>query len=104
VEPAFDVDVGRRRDRKHVPPGHDADAGRVPRVERPVAVQVADVVRRVAWGGEAEEPEHAIADDVHVLLRHRGELAPELVEGVAVEAAGARLEAARVDDVRRADG
>jgi hypothetical protein len=42
-------------------------------------------------------------DDLDVALRHRRELAEELVEGVAVEAAGAALEPARVDQVRRAD-
>ena len=66
-------------------------------------VQVADVVRRVAGGGEALEPERRGR-------RRRGRsppaparARPRGVEGVAVEAARARLEPARVDDVRRAD-
>ncbi len=60
-------------------------------------------MRRVAGGGEAVEPEHACADDVHVLRRHRRELAPERVERVAVQPARAALEPRRVDEVRRAD-
>ena len=60
-------------------------------------------MRRVAGRREAVEAEHAVADDVDVLLRHRRELAPERVEGVAVQAARAALEALRVDEVRRAD-
>ena len=38
-----------------------------------------------------------------VRLRHGRELAPQRVEGVAVEPARARLEPRRVDEVRRAD-
>ena len=40
---------------------------------------------------------------MHVLLRHRRELAPEPVEIVAVQPARARLEPRRVDEVRRPD-
>ena len=36
---------------------------------------------------------------MHVFLRHGRELAPELVEGVAVEPARARLEPGRVDEM-----
>jgi hypothetical protein len=52
---------------------------------------------------EGLEPERCLADDVDVLLRHRRELAPEVVERVAVEAAGAVLELRRVGEVRGAD-
>ena len=61
------------------------------------------MVRGVARAREAVEAEHAVADDVHVRLGHRRELAPERVEGVAVEPARAPLEPARVDEVRRPD-
>ena len=58
---------------------------------------------RVARRREAGKPNDPVADDVDVLLRHGHELSPQVVEGVAVEPARARLEPARVDDVRRAD-
>src|SRR5205085_12705265 len=102
TEPALDVDVGGRRDGKHVAAGDDAHAGRVACVERAVLVQVADVVRSVAGGRKALEPEYAVARGVDILVGDCGKLAPEGVE-VRVEAARARLEAARVDDVGRAD-
>ena len=86
-----------------VPRGLDADAGGIAGVERAVGVEVADVVRGVAGRREALEPDDAVAGDLDVLLRDGRELAPEDVERVAVEAARARLEPARVDDVRRAD-
>ena len=54
-------------------------------------------------GRERLEPEGGLADDVDVLFRHRRELAPEVVERVAVEAAGAVLQLRRVDEVRGAD-
>ena len=60
------------------------------------------MVRGVAGGRKALEPEHAVARDVDVLLGDGGELAPEVVE-VREEAARARLEAARVDEMGRAD-
>ena len=101
--PGLEVDLRRRRGWEDEPGGLDADAGRVARVERAVAVQVADVVRGVARGGEAFEPEHLGADDADVLLRHRCELAPERVELLAVEPARASLEPLGVDEVRRAD-
>ena len=57
----------------------------------------------VARGRDALEPEHVVAHDADVRLGHGRELAPELVEGIAVQAPRARLESRRVDDVRRAD-
>ena len=57
----------------------------------------------MAGGGEAGEPEHLLADHVHVLLGNRSQLSPEEVELILVESSRARLEAARVDDVRRPD-
>ena len=53
------------------------------------------------WG--RPRARRAAVDGVDVLLRHRLERAPERVEGVAVQPAGAALEPRRVDDVRRAD-
>ena len=61
------------------------------------------MVRRVAGRGETFEPDHTVADHLDILGRNRRELAPEDVEGIAVEPSGARLEPRRVDDVRRAD-
>ena len=57
----------------------------------------------VSGRGGASEADHALAHDVDVLRRDRRELAPQLVEGVAVEAARARVELGRVDQVRRSD-
>src|SRR5439155_26875767 len=89
--PRLDVDLGRRRRRHDEAAGQDAYAARVTGVERPVGIEVADVVGGVARRREAVEPEHAILDRVDVLLGHRRELAPERVERVAVEAARALL-------------
>ena len=61
------------------------------------------MVRRVPGAREAGQAEHLRADDVHVLLGHGSELAPERVELVAVEPARACLEPGRVNQVRRAD-
>ena len=61
------------------------------------------MVRRVAGRGEALEPDDLVADDVDVLRRDGGELAPECVERVAVESARARLELRRIYDVRSPD-
>ena len=57
----------------------------------------------MARGGEAREPDDRVADDPDVLLGHGHELAPQLVERLAVQPPGACLEPARVDDVRRPD-
>ena len=48
---------------------------------------------------EAREPDDGVTDDADVGGRDGRELAPELVEGVAVEPAGARLEPLGVDEV-----
>jgi hypothetical protein len=101
--PRLDVDLGRRRRRHDEAAGQDADPAGVAGVERPVGVEVADVVRGVARRREALEPDDAIPDGVDVLLRNRSELAPERVERVAVETASALLQPGRVDEVRRAD-
>ena len=70
----------------------DPDTRRITGVDRAVVVREADVVRRVPRCGEALEPDGLVADDPDVRLRHGSELAPELVEGVAVEPARAGLE------------
>ncbi len=101
--PGLEVDVGGRSRREDVAAGDDPDTGRVARIESAGAVDVADVVRRVAGSGEAVQPEHALPHDVEVLLRNGRQLAPERVERVAVEAPRAPLEPRRVDQVRRAD-
>ena len=61
------------------------------------------MVRGMARRRKRLEPEHLSVDRMDVLLRHGGELAPERVERVAVEAARALLQPGRVDEVRRAD-
>src|SRR5581483_4259855 len=101
--PCVDVDLGRRRRRHHVAAGRDSDACRVAGIERAVADEVADVVRCMARRREAVEAEHVRADDADVRLGHGHELAPQRVEGVAVEPARAALEPFRIDEVRRAD-
>ncbi len=53
---------------------------------------------------EALEAEDVVADDTNVLLWHGYELAPEPVERVAVEPAGARFEPGRIVQVGRAHG
>jgi hypothetical protein len=73
-----------------------------PGEQRPVGVEVAHVVRGVARRRECVEPEHVIADDAHVRLRDRDELAPESVERRAVEPARTRLQPRRIDEVRSA--
>ena len=104
AEPALDVDVRRRRDRQHV--AGSARCGRRPRRPRRASRRRAGSRRGATRGpgeGKHSSPSDAVADDLDVLLRHGRELAPEDVERVAVEPARARLEPARVDDVRRAD-
>ncbi len=103
LEPRVSVELGRRRGREDELARLDADAGRVACVEHPLGVEVADVVSGMARRREAVEAEHAIADHADVRLGDGRELAPELVEEVAVEAARAFLEPGRVDEVRRAD-
>src|SRR5438067_2037242 len=71
-------------------------------IERPVGVYVADVMRSVPGRGEAVEADDPLSDDLGVRLRERRELAPERVEGLAVQPPGAPFEPARIDEVRRA--
>ena len=68
-----------------------------------VATQVADVVRGMAGGREALQPDDLVADDDDVLLRHGRKLSPERVELVAVEPPCAGLQARGIDEVRRPD-
>jgi hypothetical protein len=101
--PRLEVDLRRRGGGVDEATRVDPHAGRVARVERPVLVEVRDVVARVAGRGEAGEPDDVLAHREHVCGRDRGELAPELVERVAVEAPRARLEPLGVDEVRQPD-
>jgi hypothetical protein len=57
----------------------------------------------VPGGRPGIEVEDAVADDLDRLLGYGGELAPEDVEVVSVEPAGAALEPAWVNEVRRSD-
>src|SRR5439155_22327611 len=101
--PCLEVEVGWRSRGQDDGIGRDADTRCVPGVERPVVVEVADVVSRVTGCGEAFESENAISDDVDVALGDGLELSPERLERVAVQAACAGLETAWVDEVWRAD-
>ena len=102
--PGLQVDVGRGRRREDEACGRDPDAHGVAGVQRSVLVQHRHVVARMPGAREALEPDDAVADDPDVRLGDGNELAPERVERVAVEAARARLEPSRIDEVRRADG
>ena len=101
--PRFEVEVGRRRGRQDGAIGLDPDAGRVAGIERARRVEVADVMARVAGSRKALEPDDLRSGDADVRLRHRSELAPQRIERVAVEPAGARFEPARIDEMRSAD-
>ena len=101
--PRLEVDLGRRARRHDERRSLEPDACRVTGVERARRVEVRDVVPGMSGRREALETEDAVADDVDVRLGHRRELAPELVERVAVEAPRAGVELRRVDEVRRAD-
>ena len=103
--PGLDVDVGRRRG------GHDQVRGRDPaggdvadEGGAALLVQVADVVGGVAGGVGDAHAEHrlAAAEDLHVGLGHRHDLAPEALHLVAVEALGAGQQLRGVDQVRGA--
>src|SRR5436305_901343 len=82
---------------------HDANAPRVAGVERAVGIEVTDVMRRVTGRGEGLESEHRAVERVHVVGGNRRELAPERVEGVAVEPARALLQPLGLDEMRRPD-
>jgi len=101
--PCFDVDVRWRRRRHHVAAGQHPDARGVACVERAVAVEIANVVLRMAGRGPALETDDVVADDVHVVAGDCRKLAPEGVEGVAVELSRAPFEAVWVDQVGCAD-
>src|SRR5919201_5002625 len=101
--PPGHVGLGRGRRREDRPARLDSYPGGVARVQRAVAVEVADVVRGVAGRWEALEPDHLRSGRVDVRLRHRRQLTPELVERVAVEPPGAPLQAGRIDEMWGAD-
>src|SRR5262249_35031352 len=102
-EPGLDVELRRWTHRLGVSSRLYPYAGRGGGVQRPVVVQVADVMRGVARGREALEPDDSVADDLEVPGRHGRQLAPEDVERVSVQAACARFEPARVEEVGSAD-
>jgi hypothetical protein len=89
----------RRGTGRHDEPGAlEPDARPRPRVERPVPVQIRDVVPRVPGVGKQSSPEDAAADDVHVLSGNRRQLAPELVErSRRVAARSRRVSSGRAD-------
>jgi hypothetical protein len=61
------------------------------------------VVTGMSLGRERVEAERVVADGMDVRFGDRGQLSPELVERVAVEASRTALEAGGVYQVRRAD-
>ena len=101
--PDLEVELGRRSWGQHGGIGLNANSGRVAGVKRPVASEVAHVMARVSRRRKALEAKDSVTDDVDVLLRYRCELAPQVVERIAVQPARARLELGGVDEVRRAD-
>ena len=103
LQPLVELELGRRARGQHESPGQDPHARGVSRVQRAVAVEVRDVMRGMARGREALEPDDALADDVHVFLRDGCKLSPECVERGPVQPARARLELARIDEVRGPD-
>src|SRR6266487_4021565 len=100
--PRFEVEVRRRRRRQDRSVGLEADSGCVACIQGAVAGEVTDVVTCVPGRGKALEAEHVRSDDADVLRRDRGELSPERVKRIAVEAARARFESARIDEMGRA--
>ena len=89
--------------RQHVRARHDPHAGCVARKERALVVEVADVVRCVAGGGEGLESRRGVPDGLDVLLRHGQRLTVERFQLVAVEPSRGVDQARGIDDVRRAD-
>src|SRR5207249_483039 len=71
-------------------------------VQGAVAGEVTDVVTCVPERGKTLQAEHVRSDNADVPWRDRGELPPERVERIAVEAARARFESARIDEMGRA--
>ena len=101
--PGFEIDLRRRGGRQDEASGRDPHADRVARIQRPVGMQIRHMMAGMARASKALEAEHLVAYQMHILSRHGEELAPELVERVAVEPARTRLEPRRVDEVWRAD-
>ena len=93
----------RRRSRAEARSARARSApGRVAGVERPVPVEIGDVVPGVARRQERLEADDVTRRDPDVRLRHGDELAPKLVERHHRTACLRSLEARRVDQVRRA--
>jgi len=101
-EPGQEVELGwgRRRPDEAVWP--DANTGRIARVEGSVGRVITDVMVGVSGAREDVEVQGPVSQQPDVPLRDRSELAPQLVERVAVQPAGAPLETRRVDEVGRA--
>ena len=100
--PGGEIELRGRTRRHDERTSSDTHSGRVAGVERALGVEIRDVVPCVPGRRETLEPHDDVADDVDILRRHRRQLAPESVEGIAVEPASACLELRRIDDVRRA--
>ena len=99
--PRLHVDVGRRRDGGYEGQGRDPDARGVAREARPVGAEERNVMGGMARRRQGVQVEDAVADPLHGLGGNRSQLAPQAVEVVTVEPAGAPLEPARVDEMRR---
>ena len=101
--PRGEVDLGRSRRRIQEPARRDQTADGVPGVADPLRVQERHVVGGVAGSREDLHAGDRIAEDMDVGGGHRDDLAEEAIELVSVEATGASFEAARIDEMRRAD-
>ena len=101
--PGLEVEVGWRSRRRDLPVRLDANACRITRVQRPVGAEIGDVMPGVPLRREGLQPEGHLADDADALLWHRRELAPEVVERIAVEAASAVFQLRRVNEMRGAE-
>src|SRR5687767_5841683 len=101
--PGLEVELRRRARWHHERAASDSNARRVSCVQRAAGVEIRHVMPGMARCREAFETDDLVADHVDVLGRDWDELAPEPVERVAVEPAGARFEPRRVDHVRGSD-
>ena len=98
----LDVDIRRWRHGEDGAAGLGPDAARVAG-EQDAVPDVADVVRGVTWRGERLPSEYVSLGEADAVLRHGGQLPVQLVESLAVEAAGRGLEPRGIGQVARPD-
>src|SRR5215213_5199428 len=100
-EPRVQIELRRWRGRQHRSVRLNADARGIAGEQRAIRIEIAHVMTRVARRRKTVETEDTFVHDAHVLLRNGNELAPEVVEAVAIEPARARFQSRRIDEVRR---